>query len=82
MSVAPIYADFNNVDPKGRLRLNCIGTIQDLARLGITLYDGLHILLRDTELEVEGVVHFSSDESIWVAEIDSTKIATRRAQPG
>ena len=30
-----IYADFHNADPGGRLRLNCIGTTQDLARLGV-----------------------------------------------
>ena len=27
-----VYADFHNADPQGRLRLNCIGTTEDLAR--------------------------------------------------
>jgi hypothetical protein len=36
-----VYADFHNADAKGRLRLNCVGTIEDLARQGITLREGM-----------------------------------------
>ena len=32
-----IFADFNNADENGRLRLNCTGTIEDLARQKIEL---------------------------------------------
>ena len=32
-----VYADFQNADARGRIRLNCIGTIEDLARQKIEL---------------------------------------------
>jgi len=70
MSKPAIYADFNNADPLGRLRLNCIGTIQDLARLGVRLQEGLKVSLHDEEMEAEGEVHYSGEERIWVAKID------------
>ncbi len=35
-----IFADFQNADAKGRLRLNCIGTIEDLSHQGTQLIDG------------------------------------------
>ncbi|MGB0069333.1 MAG: hypothetical protein WBQ11_15040, partial [Isosphaeraceae bacterium] len=60
----------NNADPRGRLRLNCIGTIQDLARLGVRLQEGLKFSLHDEEMEAEGEVHYSGEERIWVAKID------------
>lgn len=31
------HADFHNADVQGRLRLNCIGTVEDLARQNIEL---------------------------------------------
>ena len=65
-----LYADFNNADPGGRVRLNVVGTIRDLARLGLTLRDGLKVLVHDEELEADGEVRYSADEHIWVAEID------------
>jgi hypothetical protein len=34
MSKPTIYADFNNADPDGRLRPNCVGTIQEPSRHG------------------------------------------------
>ena len=70
MSNPAIYADFNNADPGGCLRLNCIGTIQDLARLGVRLQEGLRVSLHDEEMEAEGEVHYSGEERIWVAKID------------
>ncbi len=56
MSNSRIYADFHNTDVKGRLRLNCVGTIQDLSRLHIELWDGQSLTLCSGELEVDGVV--------------------------
>jgi hypothetical protein len=35
-----VFADFHNADAQGRLRLNCTGTIEDLARQKIWLRDG------------------------------------------
>ena len=70
MPKSMIYADFNNADSGGCLRLTCIGTIQDLARLGLQLREGMPLILHDEELEVEGEAHFSEVEHIWVARID------------
>lgn len=74
-----VYADFHNADEQGWVRLNCIGTIQDLARQNIQLQDGLALTLytddadkqgRSDELCAEGIVHYSGEEKCWVAEID------------
>ena len=79
MKQPSIFADFQNPDPRGRLRLNCSGTIQDLATQGIRLSEGLHLELYDEELAVEGVAAYSREEGIWVAVIDSKAI--RHHQP-
>jgi hypothetical protein len=80
-----VYADFHNADPEGRLRLNCVGTIRDLALQNITLQDGLSLTLHDEELEADGEVHFSPGEHLWVAAIDWEAIRPRsqgRLHPG
>lgn len=70
MAIHSIFADFQNADPQGRVRLNCVGTIEDLARLGVRLTNGLRVLVHDEELEADAEVMFSPDEHIWVAKID------------
>ena len=70
MNHSKVFADFHNADAKGRLRLNCIGTVKDLAQQQIVLRDGLSLTLYSEELEVEGVVQYSTDENVWVAVID------------
>lgn len=70
MKTPRVFADFHNADVQGRLRLNCIGTVEDLARQNITLQDGLLLMLYSEDLEVEGVVCFSEQEKLWVAVID------------
>ncbi len=70
MSHPIVYADFNNADPRGRLRLNGIGTIEDLSRQGIQLREGLRLTLHDEEVEAEGEAQFSPEEHLWVAHID------------
>ena len=70
MATHTVYADFNNADQQGRLRLNCVGTLRDLGLSGLRLADGLRIRVHDEELEADGEVSFSSDEQIWVARID------------
>ena len=72
-----LYADFHNADSHGRVRLNCNGTIRDLAEQGITLSEGLPLTLSDDELEVEGEAHFTEDEQIWAAVIDWDAIHPR-----
>jgi hypothetical protein len=74
-----IYADFHNADPHGRLRLNCAGTIEDLAQQQVELREGailtfysddLDALGQIDELVVDGAVSFSLEENCWVAAID------------
>lgn len=65
-----IMADFHNADEQGRLRLTCIGTIRDVAKLGIGLHDGMELVLVDDDLEVDGIVEWNPDEACWVAAID------------
>jgi hypothetical protein len=70
MKTPRVFADFHNADVHGRLRLNCIGTVEDLARQNIKLQDGQGLTLYSEDLEVEGVVQYSSEENLWVAAID------------
>jgi hypothetical protein len=79
MANPKIYADFHNSDSQGRLRLNCIGTLEDLAEQHLELRDGLLLTLYSDDLDaigqldelvVDGVVSFSQDELCWVAGID------------
>ncbi|YAF98240.1 MAG: hypothetical protein AB3A66_11540 [Nodularia sp. CChRGM 3473] len=65
-----VFADFHNADTQGRLRLNCTGTIEDLTRQKIWLQDGQELTLYSEELEVDGVVQYSTDENLWVAVIN------------
>jgi hypothetical protein len=78
-----IYADFHNADAQGRLRLNCVGTLEDLARQQVALREGLVLTLyaddaddagQPDELLVDGVVAYSETERTWVAAIDWTAI--------
>jgi hypothetical protein len=59
-----------STDVQGRLRLNCIGTVEDLARQNIELQYGQLLTLYSEDLEVEGLVQYSSEESLWIAAID------------
>jgi hypothetical protein len=74
MNHSKVFADFHNADAQGRLRLNCIGTVEDLAQQQIVLRDGLPLTLYSEELEVEGVVQYSTDENVWVAVINWSAI--------
>ncbi len=70
MNQPRVFADFHNADEQGRVRLNCIGTVEDLARQRVTLKDGLRLTIYSEELEVEGTIQFSDEENIWVAVFD------------
>lgn len=60
-----IFADFNNVDEEGCVRLNCNQTFEDIESQGIKLKSGLKIKLTDGELVTEGRVMYSKIEEIW-----------------
>jgi hypothetical protein len=79
MSAPRVLVDFNSADVKGRLHLDCRGTLRDLARQNIQLTDGLVLTLyqddadeegRPQQLAVEGTVEYSPEEKCWVAVID------------
>jgi hypothetical protein len=83
MPMPKVYADFHNADTQGRLRLNCVGTTDDLARQAITLRDGMSLTFYSDDLDekgqldellVDGVVSFSKEENCWVATIDWSAI--------
>jgi hypothetical protein len=87
MSGPRVYADFQNADPAGRLRLNCAGTVRDLARQGVELREGLALTLYsdDTdddgpaELVADGIVERSAEG--WVARIDWDAIRRAATRP-
>ena len=70
MNIPRVFADFHNADAKGRVRLNCAGTMADLESQKIVLRNGQSLIIYSEELEVEGVVHYSEEEKLWTAVID------------
>jgi hypothetical protein len=80
---ARVYADFHNADAQGRLRLDCVGTVEDLAKQHIELREGLLLTLyaddvddhgQLDELLADGTVTYSNEENCWVASIDWSAI--------
>lgn len=65
-----IFVDFNNSDQQGRIRLNTVGTVEDLNRLAIILREGTKMIVCSLELKTEGTATYSSEEGLWVARID------------
>jgi hypothetical protein len=74
MRTHKIFADFHNADEQGRIRLNSVGTISDLSRQSIKLQDGQLLTLYSEDLEADGEVQYSEEESLWVAVIDWNQI--------
>lgn len=74
MSQAKVFADFHNADERGRVRLNCAGTLQDLSGQNVRLVPGLAVTLYSEDVEAEGVVEYSTEENLWVAAVDWTAI--------
>ena len=66
-----VYADFNNADPDGYLRLNTVGTISDLSRMSKVLEDGASFVVSDGDLVAEIVVRRPGSEGIWRGEVVS-----------
>ena len=74
MSSSRVFVDLHNADEQGRLWLNCVGSIEDLAHQRFRLRNGQLLRLYGENLEVDGVVEFSEGEKIWVAVIDWNQI--------
>ncbi len=90
MAIPKIYADFQNLDDANRLRLTCVGTIQDLERQGVELTDGLLLTLytddaddrgQPDEMRAEGVAHYDEAQRCWVAEVDWNGIRHASDEP-
>lgn len=69
-----VFVDFHNADAQGRLRLNCIGTLEDLSVQKVELQSGQQLTLYSEDLEVDGLVEYSHSEHIWVVIIDWNEI--------
>jgi hypothetical protein len=81
MSNPRVYADFQNADAQGRLRLNCVGTVRDLAQQQVVLRDGLGLTVYSEDVEADGRVQYSVEENLWVAVIDWNAIREVEAEP-
>jgi hypothetical protein len=66
-----IFVDFNNIDPEGCVRLNTVGTFDDLEKKHIQLEDGLRLTVRDYDLTAEVVVRAPGKEGVWRGEFVS-----------
>ena len=75
MTTPKVYADFNNADCHGRLRLAIRGSEEDIKSQKLELFNGMKIIVDDdNELSADAEVIFSDEEGIWVAKIDWEKI--------
>jgi hypothetical protein len=74
MDKPKIYADFNNLDKEGRLRLITSGSLEDICNQKTELFPGMNIIVYDDEFSIDGEVAFSADEEIWVAKIDRDRL--------
>ena len=66
-----IFADFNNTDTLGRLRLSVKGAVDCIREQNLRLYDGMPVTVSDEdEFTVNGIARWNDEEKIWVVEID------------
>ena len=82
MNKPRVFADFHNADAQGRLRLNCTGTVEDLARQQLSLHDGQWLTLYSEDVETDGVVSYSREEHLWVSVIDWSTIKRLESKSG
>jgi hypothetical protein len=69
--IPKLFADFNNADAQGRVRLTTQGSLADISDNNIKMEEGIELQLDDNEgLSTIGTAHFSNEEKIWVAVID------------
>lgn len=71
--VARIYADFQNTDPRGRIRLNTAGSQLDLEGEQVELADGMELVVYSEDLEAHGVARVL-DEGGWGVEINWSEV--------
>ena len=77
-----IFADFNNMDGRGRVRLNCIGSLEDIERLGDQIKIGATVILDEPyEFEVRAVLDYDEQQGTWVGHPDWDTV-THHDAPG
>jgi hypothetical protein len=82
-----VYADLHNADQSEgslhRLRLTCNGTVEDLARYGIELHEGMHLALwtddgddagNSDPMYYEGRVEYDAEGGFWAAWVDMERV--------
>ncbi len=68
-----VSVDFHNLDPQGRVRLNTVGSLNDLATAE-PLKPGTILDLMGDEWRVLGVAEFSVAENMWTGRFDFAHI--------
>jgi len=71
MKQTTIFADFNNRDVDGCLRLNTVGSMADLATCSIRLEEGMELSVSDGDLIAKIVVRAPGLEGVWRGQIVS-----------
>jgi hypothetical protein len=72
-----VYADFNNCDAEGRVRLNTTGSLEDLQNMELAPFDGMIVTIYCDDLEATGVVRTLTD-GCWGVEIDWKAVDDRK----
>ncbi len=62
-----IFVDFGNADDSDIIRLTTVGTLRDLATLGIELKEGLELHITDGEISAFAVAQ--RRDGMWVAKV-------------
>ncbi len=62
-----VYGDFNHRDVRGRVRLDTVGSEEDLRKVRVALTPGLRVTVYDDSYQAEGIMEFV--EGTWRARI-------------
>jgi len=64
-----VFVDFNNLDPEGCLRLNLVGTLQDLEAQHLVLEAGMLLTGSDGDLNARIIVLHPGREGVWRGQV-------------
>ena len=77
-----IFASFNEMDSRGRVCLDCKGSLADIERLGDQIKIGVTVILDEPyEFEVRAVLDYDEQQGIWVGHPDWNTVK-RHDAPG
>lgn len=65
-----IYADFNNSEKNGKVRLNTNGSLSDLFKVKHKIHRDMVVWLYDEEFEVETKLEYDEKWKVWLGEPD------------